>query len=126
MTTDTFQCRGRRLIAGGFLAVFVLALGIPLPAAGQTADVSGIRLEDEVVPAPQGYEAVTAKYIAAKATDIYISPFIWGGKVRNAHLNAGEQVPVLAKPKGYDWLLVGKNGAGIGYVPVSALALAQR
>jgi hypothetical protein len=123
--TDTLHHCGRRRIING-LAALVLMLSVPLPAAGQTANVSGIRLEDDVVPAPEGYESVTAKYIAAKPTDIYISPFIWGGKVRNVHLDAGEQVEVLAKPKGYDWLLVGKNGAGIGYVPISALSPARR
>lgn len=126
MNTYTLQHRGRRRIPAGFWAAFVLALGVQLPAAGQTAEINGVRLEDEVVPAPDGYEAVSAKYIAAKPTDLYISPFIWGGKVRNVHLSAGEQVPVLAKPKGYDWLLVGRNGAGIGYVPTSALAQAPR
>jgi hypothetical protein len=126
MNTDALQHGGRRRIAGRLFAAFVLALGAQLPAAGQTADVNAIRLDDEIVPAPEGYEAVSAKYIAAQATDIYISPFFWGGKVRNAHLSAGEQVPVLAKPRGYDWLLVGKNGAGIGYVPISALAPAPR
>lgn len=123
---DRLDPRARRRIAGGILAAFVLTLGTQLPAAAQTGGAGGIRLGDDVVPAPDGYEAVSAKYIAAKATDIYISPFIWGGKVKNAHFSAGEQVPVLAKPKGYDWLLVGKDGAGIGYVPISALAPAPR
>ena len=103
----------------------MLALAFPLPAAGQTA-ASAVRLGEEVVPAPDGYEPVTAKYVTAKPTDLYISFFIWGGKVPNVHLATGAPVDVLAKPKGYDWLLVGKNGTGIGYVPMSALTPAPR
>jgi hypothetical protein len=109
------------------LALMVLALmAIAPPAtAAQAANAGAIRLEDDVVPAPDGYEPVATKYVTAKPTDLYISFFIWGGKVRNVHLDAGQAVEVLARPKGYDWLLVGKNGEGIGYVPLSALAPAR-
>ncbi len=94
-------------------------------AVAQPATVNGIRLAEDVVPAPDGYETVTTKYMAAGPTDLYISPFIWAGKVLGVQLKAGQPVEILAKPKGYDWLLVGKNGAGIGYVPMSALSQAR-
>jgi hypothetical protein len=109
----------------GVLVVMAAMLPLP-PALGQPAGVNSIRLGEEVVPAPEGYEPVTAKYVAARPTELYISPFIWGGKVIGAQLKSGQQVEVLAKPKGYDWLLVGKNGAGIGYVPLSVLAPAKQ
>jgi hypothetical protein len=80
------------------------------------------RLSGDIVPAPNGYEAVAVKYIVTRSTDLYISPFIWAGKVLGVHLNAGKSVDALAKLNGYDWLLVGKNGTGIGYVPISALS----
>jgi hypothetical protein len=83
------------------------------------------RLSDDIIPAPDGYEAVAANYIVTRSTDLYISPFIWGGKVLGVHLNAGQSVDALAKLKGYDWLLVGKNGTGIGYVPLSVLSPAK-
>jgi hypothetical protein len=106
--------------------VAILAvLSVQFYAFAQPAGATGIRLADDVVPAPDGYEMVTAKYIAAKPTDLYISPFIWAGKALGVHLNAGQPVEVLAKAKGYDWLVVGKNGTGIGYVPISALSPAK-
>lgn len=107
------------LIAG--LAALSVALLSPLVPA-QSAGAGQVRLAGDVVPAPDGFEAVTAKYIVAGPTDLYISPFLWAGKIVGAHLNAGEPAGVIAKPKGYDWLLVGKNGVGIGYVPLSALS----
>jgi hypothetical protein len=108
------------------VAAFALA---PLFASGtdaaQTNNLNAIRLSNDVVPPPQGFEAISGKYVAAKATDIYISPFIWAGKVKGRHLNAGQPVEVMAKLRGYDWLLIGNNGEGIGYVPISALSPAK-
>jgi hypothetical protein len=105
--------------------ITVVACILAVSAAFARPASMNVRLANDVVPAPDGYEAVSAKYIAAKPTDIYISPFIWAGKVIGAHLNAGQPVDVLAKPKGYNWLLIGKNGEGIGYVPISVLSVAK-
>ncbi len=106
-----------------FLASAIVAAGlcISVQAPAQTGGVN-VKLSDDIVPAPDGYEPVTAKYVTAKATDLYISPFIWAGKVIGAHLDSGQPVDVVAKPKGYDWLLVGKGGVAIGYVPMSAVS----
>ena len=106
----------------GIVLVFVMGLSMQFHALAQPASPNGILLGDDLVPAPDGYEMVTAKYVTAKPTDLYISPFLWAGKVVGVRLSASQPVEVLAKPKGYDWLLVGKNGAGIGYVPISALS----
>ena len=116
------HCCGRIWnIAGVVLAIFMV-LSVPFHALAQPASPNGIPLAEDLVPAPNGYEMVTAKYVTAKPTDLYISPFLWAGKVTGVQLSAGQQMEVLAKPKGYDWLLVGKNGAGIGYVPISVLS----
>lgn len=106
----------------GVVLLFGMLLSVPFHASAQPVSANGILLGDDLVPAPDGYEMVTAKYFTAKPTDLYISPFLWAGKVMGVRLSAGQQVEVLAKPKGYDWLLVGKNGAGIGYVPISVLS----
>lgn len=94
-------------------------------AAAQPANLNAIHLSDDIVPAPDGFEAVTGKYVTRKATDLYISPFIWAGKVIGMQLSAGQPVQILAKLKGYDWLLVGNRGEGIGYVPMSVLVPAK-
>jgi len=102
----------------------VLALCFASSAFAQGA-APNLNMGDGLVPAPYGYEAATGKYVTAKATDLYISPYIWAGKVMGAHLIAGQPVEVLAKAKDYDWLIVGKNGMPLGYVPQSALSLAK-
>ena len=118
------DCGSIRSRAGVVVVAIALLFG-PFHALAQPAGANAIRLAEDVVPAPDGYEMVTAKYFAPKPTDLYISPFTWAGKVLGVQLKAGEQIEVLAKPRGYDWLLVGKNGAGIGYVPISALSPAK-
>ena len=112
--------------AASTLAIILAAPCISLPACAEAVGGNDVRLASDVVPAPNGFEAVATKYVAARPTDIYISPFTWGGKVKNVHFAAGQPVEILAKPKDYDWLLVGKDGAGIGYVPLSVLAPAKQ
>jgi hypothetical protein len=83
-------------------------------------------LANDVVPAPFGYEAVTTKYVVAESTSLYVSPYVYPGTVNNDKLKPGQAVDTLAKAKGYDWILVGKDGIGIGYIPISRLAPAKR
>ena len=104
------------------LAVLTLCLAVPVFAQGAEPNLT---MGADLVPAPFGYEAAPGKYVTAKATDLYISPYIWGGKVMGAHLNAGQPVEVLAKAKDYDWLIVGRNGMPLGYVPQTALSPAK-
>lgn len=105
-------------------AIGVLALFLALPALGQ-GGAPNLSMGEDLVPAPYGYEAVTGKFVTAKPTDVYISPYVWAGKVMGVHLNAGQPVEVLARAKGYDWLIVGKNGMPMGYVPQTALSPAK-
>jgi len=109
----------------GIMVVMAALLAAPVLTSAQPAAINNIRLAQDVVPAPEGFETVTVKYMTVGPTDLYISPFTWAGKVLGVQLRAGQPVEVLAKPKGYDWLLVGKDGAGIGYVPTSALSRAR-
>jgi hypothetical protein len=107
------------------IAVAVATACFVGPLFAQTSTSNAVRLSDDIVPAPDGFESVTGNYVTVKATDVYISPFVWAGKVAGLHFNAGQPVEVLAKLKGYDWLLIGNRGEGIGYVPISALAPAK-
>jgi hypothetical protein len=95
-------------------------------ASAAEASAGAVRLANDVVPAPFGYETITTKYVVAEPTPLYISPYIYPGSVNNTKLKPGEAVEILAKAKGYDWILVGKNGIGIGYIPISRLAPAKR
>ena len=112
------------LLRGVSSTLGVLALCLTSSVFAQGA-APNLNMGENLVPAPYGYEAVTGRYVAAKSTDVYISPYIWGGKVMGAHLNAGQPVEILAKAKDYDWLIVGKNGMPLGYVPQAALSSAK-
>ena len=94
-------------------------------AAASTVD--SVPLANDVVPAPFGYETIATKYVVAEPTSLYISPYIFPGTVdNNAKLKPGDAVDILAKAKGYDWVLVAKGGVGIGYLPLSRLTPAKR
>ncbi|MCZ6774773.1 MAG: hypothetical protein O7G83_22690 [Proteobacteria bacterium] len=40
-------------------------------------------------------------------------------------VDRGETVEVLGKVPGYEWLLIGRGGAPLGYVPISMLSPAD-
>jgi hypothetical protein len=82
------------------------------------------KLAAGVVKAVEGYEAAATKYVVANGTGIFSDHFIYGGKIMG-QLKRGDAVDALAKVKGYDWILVGKGGVGIGYIPISLLAPAD-
>ena len=107
------------------LAGIVWAASVAAKTALAAASTDAIRVANDVVPAPFGYETVSTKYVVAETTPLYISPYIYPGTVNNAKLMPGQAVETLAKAKGYDWILVGKNGVGIGYIPISRLAPAK-
>ena len=72
-------------------------------------------------------KGLTADYaVVAEPTPLYISPYIYPGTVTKEQLKPGQTVDILAKPKTYDWVLVGKDGIGIGYIPISRLTPAKR
>ena len=90
------------------------ALGADIPA-------DSLKIGAGVVKAPS-YETPSAKnYIVANSTNIYSDHALYGTDV-TGQLKLGEKVEALAKVKGWDWMLVGKEGTGIGYVPISMLA----
>jgi hypothetical protein len=107
----------------GISAAFTLTL---FSAAAIAADISpdSLKLAPEVVKAP-AYETPPTNYIVANSTNIYSDRWLYDTKV-TGELKRGEPVEALAKVKGWDWLLVGKNGTGIGYVSISMLAPADK
>ena len=120
----------RREFMTGWRELMFGIVGAPLVAAtlalAAASAPDGIRLTNDVVPAPFGYEAITTKYVIAEPTLLYVSPYVYAGTVNNDRLKPGQGVDSLAKVKGYDWILVGKDGIGIGYLPVSRLTPAKR
>jgi hypothetical protein len=105
------------------VAVAIAFLGVAVAfAADIPAD--SLKLAPGVVKAP-GYETAPTSYIVANPTSVYNDHRFYGTKV-TGELKRGEKVDALAKVKGYDWLLVGKDGTGIGYVSISMLSPADK
>ena len=109
-----------KLLPGFFGGV---ALGLFLGGAVFAADLSAdsLKFAPGVTKASEGYETPAATYVVANPTSVFANHFYFDSKV-TGELKRGERVEALAKVKGYDWVLVGKNGRGIGYVPISMLA----
>src|ERR1043165_9957781 len=94
--------------------------------AAFAADVSAdsLKFGPNVVKAP-AYEAPATTYIVANGTNDYSDHSFTGTQV-TGELKRGDHIDVLAKVKGWDWVLVGKNGTGIGYVATSMLSPADK
>ena len=92
-------------------------------AAVQNAGTLDIKLADGV-KRYSAYDPVATKYVVANATDIYADT-TQSSKV-TGHLDRGQQVVALAKPKDWDWILVGKDGVGIGYISRGVIAPADQ
>lgn len=111
---------GARRLGFAFAAAVIFQTMGPASAA-QTVEIK-MPLPGDLVPAPFGYEALSGNYTVVHATDVYISPYLWAGKVLGVAMRANQPIQVLAKVKDYDWLLAGTNGVPLGYVPLSAVS----
>jgi hypothetical protein len=104
--------------------VFGAATSLMLAGPALAAEMM-VKLATNVTAAPEGYEPVATQYIVANPVRIRSTHFMYGGNVLG-ELKRGERVEALAKVKGYEWIVVGRNGEGIGYVPISMLAPADK
>ena len=111
-------------VAAASAALTALLLSV---AGARAADVSAdsVKLGPGVIKAAEGFETPATTYIVANPTSIFADHSYFGTKV-TGELKRGERVEALAKVKGYDWVLVGKNGTGLGYVPISMLSPADQ
>jgi hypothetical protein len=107
------------------LAAVTIATIFGSPAAF-AADISpdSLKFAAGVMKAP-AYETPATNYIVANSTNVYSDRWFYDTKVMG-ELKRGEPVDVLAKVKGWEWVLVGKDGTGIGYVPISMLSPADK
>ena len=73
---------------------------------------SGFRLDSEVAPArlsPDG-----GSFVATNSVNLRGAPTT--GAARIGALRPGERFQALARVRGSDWILVGQDGVGVGYV----------
>jgi hypothetical protein len=98
-----------------------LALAFHNAVMGAEIPTDSLKMTAGVMNAPS-YETLPAKgNIVANSTNIFSDHAVYGTDV-TGQLTLGEKVEALAKVKAWDWILVGKEGTGIGYVPISMLA----
>src|SRR5205085_7355258 len=102
---------------------FGAAIAAGISAGAFAADVSAdsLKLAPGVVKAAEGYETPPTTYIVANPTSVFSDHYFYNTKAMG-ELKRGERVDALAKVKGWDWVLVGRNGTGVGYVAVSMLS----
>jgi hypothetical protein len=73
------------------------------------------RLAAGVQTAP-AYYTPAEPYVAAVDTPVYLDMNVYG-RPSGQELKRGQKVDVLAYTQQGHWLLVGRNGEGVGYVP---------
>lgn len=83
------------------------------PAGREPVALNGLRLARGVDLAP-GYESAAGRYETRGRANLRGSPSTSAPVV--GKLAAGERFDVLARARGTNWLLVERNGAGVGYV----------
>lgn len=72
----------------------------------------GYRLYDNVRPA--SYAKIGGLFVADAGVNLRAAPTTNSARV--GRLQAGERFQALAQVRGSDWILVGRNGIGVGYV----------
>jgi len=108
----------------------LIVLGLMLLSGGVSNAFAAAQLRAEDVKLADGvtrmsaYVAPMTKYVVANSTDIFTDVKLSGKTT--GHLERGQEVSVLAVPKDWDWLLVGRDGVGIGYIPRGVVAPANQ
>src|ERR1051326_9397469 len=75
----------------GVVGAALVSIGAALAAA---PNLDNVRLSNDVVPAPFGYEAAAARYTVSEETPLYVSPYIYPGTVGKTMVKPGTAVEV--------------------------------
>lgn len=73
---------------------------------------NGYRLQGDVSPA--SYNRIGQTFVAQSGVNLRGAPTTNSAKV--GRLQGGQRFQALAQVRGSDWILVGQNGVGVGYV----------
>jgi hypothetical protein len=109
------------------MAFGAMAFALSASSSASAADIAvdSLNFAPGVVKA-SGYETPPApSYIVANSTNIFSDHAFYGTNVMG-ELKRGEKPEVLAKVKGWEWVLIGEHGTGIGYVATSMLSPADK
>jgi surface antigen len=89
-----------------------------LPGGGPGPSLAGLRLAPGVELAA-AYEGAPERYAARSAVNLRAAPSLSSRAV--GKLAKGEQVEVIGRVGGATWLLVGRDGVGVGYASEAAM-----
>ena len=106
------------------VAIIAALVARAVPSFGADISADSLKFAPGVAKAAS-YETPATSYIVANSTNIYSGHTFVDTNV-TGELKRGDHVEVLAKVKGWDWALVGKDGTGIGYVSISMLSPADK
>lgn len=108
------------------------AIGLQAALAAVSLFVATTAMAAEFAPhlapgvVPQsGYERPTETLFVANPTPIF-SNIMWTSSTLGQLDRVGQKVEVVAKVRDWDWVLVGRGGVGIGYVPRDLLTATPR
>jgi hypothetical protein len=73
---------------------------------------NGYRLQNNISAA--SYSRINETFVAESGVNLRAAPSTNSARV--GRLQAGERFQALAEVRGSDWILVGQNGVGVGYV----------
>jgi len=113
-----------RTCLSAVIGLFAGMTGFSTAAVAADVSADSLKLAPGVVKA-EGYETPATTYIVANGTNVFSGHSFYDTKV-TGELKRGDRVDMLAKVKGWEWVLVGKNGTGIGYVSISMLSPADK
>lgn len=80
--------------------------------APSTYTRGGYRLSSQIAPA--NYQRLGDAFVATRSVNLRAAPTT--GSARVGGLRAGERFQAMAQVRGSDWILVGQDGVGVGYV----------
>jgi hypothetical protein len=103
------------------------ALGALLLASVAVAQTTGQAAAPKLAPnvkAQEAYEpAPASRYVVALPGPIH-TDIMWTSPA-NGELELGDTVNAIAKVKNWDWVVVARDGVGVGYVPLDRLRRAD-
>lgn len=114
----------RRTLAAVVLAAALTSAAAIPPARGQAAAFTAPPLAAGVQPATDWTAPATA-YVVANGTPLYRAPVYDPAQQTGESLQRGEQPQVLAEANQGLYLLIGRNGRGVGYAPKALLCPAS-
>jgi hypothetical protein len=89
---------------------------------GGTYTRNGYRLSSDISPA--SYNRIGETFVASSTVNMRSAPSANSGRVGS--LRRGERFQAMASVRGSEWILVGQNGVGVGYVRADLVRPAAR